>query len=298
MSASAVRSGARQSREGLLGFDRRRNHRGLKVQRKLISLFWIAVLIVLSYGVFVLFERGQVWAPTRPLEGSPADVGLACEDVQFVAADGVRLHGWWIPADADHPVVLFCHGNGGNISHRLETYAQWHRLGFSTFAFDYRGYGRSRGRLSEAGTYRDARAAYEYIRGPLGFPADQIVILGRSLGGSVATDLAAQVDARCLVLESAFASVPDMAKAIYPFLPASVCRIRYDTRSKIASVGMPVLVMHSRTDEVISYAQGRAVFEAAREPKIWHELPGGHNEGAFLTDAGYEQRLASFINSP
>lgn len=268
-----------------------------KVRGKLTIVLWIPVLIVSGYGLFIAFERGQVWAPTRALEASPADVGLAYEDAEFVAEDGIRLHGWWIPADAENPAILFCHGNGGNISHRLETYAQWHRLGFSTFAFDYRGYGRSRGRLSEAGTYRDVRAAYEYLRGPLGYPPEQIAILGRSLGGAVAADLAARVDARCLVIESPFASVPDMARQIYPFLPARLCRIRYDTRAKVARARMPVLVMHSRTDEIIPYAQGCAVYEAAPEPKAWHELPGGHNEGRFLTDRGYEQRLLSFVAS-
>lgn len=267
------------------------------MRKKLASAVSIALLIAFAYVLFLSFERSQVWIPTRRLDGTPADVGLAYEDVEFVAEDGVRLHGWWIPADAENPAILFSHGNGGNISNRLETYAQWHRLGFSTFAFDYRGYGRSRGRLSEAGTYRDVRAAYEYLRGPLGYPPEQIVVLGRSLGGAVAADLAARVDARCLVIESPFSSVPDMARQIYPFLPARLGRIRYDTRAKVARARMPVLVMHSRTDEIIPYAQGRAVYEAAPEPKVWYDLPGGHNEGRFLTDRGYEQRLLSFVAS-
>lgn len=265
------------------------------MRRKVTTLVWILLVLAAGYVLLLWFERNQVWSPTRWMGSTPADAGLAYEDVSFVASDGPRLHGWWVPAEVDAPVVLFFHGNGGNISHRVGTLAQLNRLGFSVFIFDFRGYGKSRGRLSEAGTYLDAQAAWEYVRGPLAVPADRIVLMGRSLGGALATDLATRVNARCLIVESAFVSVPEIGREFYPLLPIGLGRIRYDSLAKIPRINMPVLVMHGPSDRVIPYRHGQRLYEAAVDPKEWYDLPGDHNEGGFLGDPVYARRLTEFI---
>ncbi len=260
---------------------------------------WILFGIILAgigYGGLLLFEQEQVWIPSRGLDADPSSRGLDFEEARFVAEDGVRLHGWWVPAGPGDPTILFCHGNAGNLVDRIDPIAQFHRLGFGVLAFDYRGYGLSEGRPSETGTYLDAQAAWRYLREEKAIDPERIVILGRSLGGAVAVDLAARVPARCVVVESTFTSIPEMARYLYPFLPPRIGRVRYDSRSKIAGIGMPVLIMHSREDRVVPYELGRRLYEAAVPPKAWHELRGGHNAGQTLDDPAYEERLRTFVD--
>jgi fermentation-respiration switch protein FrsA (DUF1100 family) len=173
-------------------------------------------------------------------------------------------------------VVLFCHGNAGNVSHRLDTLQFFRSLGLGTLIFDYRGYGRSDGSPSEKGTYRDAEAAWRHLVEQRQIPPERIVILGRSLGGAVAARLAADQRPGALVVESAFTSVPDLAARMFPVYPVHLlARIRYNTLKWIRRVHCPVLVVHSRDDEMIPFRHGRRLFEAAPEPKEFLELRGG-----------------------
>ena len=242
-------------------------------------------------------ERKSLYYPTRELEATPELLKLRFEDITFVAEDGVVLHGWWLPCANARGTVIHCHGNAGNISHRLDLAADLHRLGVNVFLFDYRGYGRSRGRPTERGLYRDARAAYEFVRAQYGDTAHPpILVQGQSLGGPVAAQLALDKPVRGLLLESAFTSVPDMARQLYPLLPAGLlCTSRYATLDKIRHITCPKLLAHSTQDEMIPYAQGRQLFDAAAPPKRFCALTGGHNDAGWASSAEYRRALADFL---
>ena len=267
------------------------------------NLFNLLLLVAVGYGgvaLYLFFMQPRLLyypdIPGRGLDANPAAVGLAYEEVFLQASDGVRLHAWFIPAAHPRATVLFCHGNAGNISHRLDSIRLLHSLGLQVLIFDYRGYGLSEGKPSEAGTYRDADAAWRYLREDRGLAASGIIILGRSLGAAIAADLASRTRPGAVILESAFTSVPDLAAGIYPWLPVRwLSRYRYDNLGKLARVGSPLLLVHSRDDEIIPFAHGERLFARAREPKAFLELRGGHNEAFQLSRKAYTHGLQSFF---
>ncbi len=266
-------------------------------------MLWSLLLVATAvYAGLVLllfaFQGRFVFFPTGDMGETPAVLGLAYENVRFPASDGVTLHGWYVPGDPGAPTLLFFHGNAGNISHRLESLEIFHRLGLNTLIVDYRGYGRSEGRPSEAGTYRDAEAAWRYLRTTRGLAGKEIVIFGRSLGGAVAAWLATKVDPAALIVESVFTSVPDMAARLYPFLPVRLlARIHYDTESRIARVDCPVLIAHSRDDEIVPFEHARRLYAAAREPKSLLEMRGRHNDGFVVSGEQYLSGLETFLRA-
>ncbi len=236
--------------------------------------------------------------PSREIEATPGDIGLGFEPLTLTTRDEEQLDAWFIPADPARGVVLFCHGNAGNISHRLVSIQLFNELGLSVLIFDYRGYGQSTGKLTEKGTYRDADAAWDYLVEQRGIPAEHIILFGRSLGASIAADLATRQTAAAVILESAFTSVPDIAAKFYPWLPVRwLSRYQYDTRKKLANIHSPVLIVHSRDDEIISYSNGEQLFEAANEPKQFLQLRGGHNDGFFVSGKDYTQGLDGFLGN-
>ncbi|MFN0067009.1 MAG: alpha/beta hydrolase [Limisphaerales bacterium] len=261
-------------------------------------------LLALGYGVLRLFERVAVYHPFRRMDGSPADVGLAFEDVWLTARDGVRIHGWFLPAPTNAPAVrarlavVVAHGNGGNISHRLGLYGLLHRLGLNVLAFDYRGYGRSEGRPTEAGTYLDAEAASDWLE-QRGFARGRIIAFGESLGGGVASELARRRPGLGgLVLQSSFTSIPDVGAERYPFLlPRLLARIRYDTRSKLPQLNLPVLILHGRGDTLIGFHHAEANFAAAAGPRWLHEIAGDHNDPPDLDAAAYLAGWSGFLDA-
>lgn len=235
--------------------------------------------------------------PSRDLTASPLDIGLAYETVALDTRDGVRLHGWYIPARGARGTLLFFHGNAGNISHRLDSLRIFHGLGLNVLIFDYRGYGRSEGRPGEEGIRLDALAAWRHLVETRGEAPARIVLFGRSLGAAVAAWLAARESPGALILESAFISVPDLAAELYWWLPArSLARLDYATRDYLAGVRCPVLVVHSPEDEIIPYRHGRALYAAARQPKAFLELRGDHNAGFLLTGTAYPAGLDAFLS--
>jgi fermentation-respiration switch protein FrsA (DUF1100 family) len=269
---------------------------GGAVRGKIAFLCFVSAL---SSGCIVRsVEDRFIFFPTRQLVGSPSDVGLDYTAVHLTADDGTRLHGWWVPADPERAVLLFLHGNAGNISDRVESIQTFHDLGLSVFIFDYRGYGESSGSPSEKGTYADAEAAWRYLKEERGIAPERIVIFGRSLGGAVACDLAIRHPPRALVLESTFTSIRDMAAAAMPLLPVGpFLRTRYDTLSKIRRITVPVLVVHSSEDEVVPYRQGVALYDAAPPPKAFVELRYGHNEGFILSGETYTKGVDTFLTA-
>jgi fermentation-respiration switch protein FrsA (DUF1100 family) len=262
------------------------------------AVFRILVLLLIAGGVLLLLEKHLIYFPMRAHEVTPAGLGLAHEEVELRAEDGVRLHGWFLPAKGSRLTVLVCHGNAGNVSHRLDrALLMQSRLDVDTFLFDYRGYGRSEGSPDEEGTYRDGRAAYRWLIAR-GLGPERVVLFGESLGSAVALQLAVEVEARALVLESPFASVPEMARAVYPFLPVwPFVRTRYDNVSKVARLRMPLLVLHGERDEIVPFAQGRRVFEAAPQPKRFFAIPGAsHNDTYVVGGDAYWRALREFLD--
>ena len=269
--------------------------------KMILSFGLMALLVYLLMGVFIyLRQAGMIYLPhipTRQLQARPSQIGLDYDEVRLTAEDGVSLHAWYIPAPDAKLTLLFCHGNAGNISHRLDSIALFHKLGLNVFIFDYRGYGQSQGQPSEQGSYQDVQAAWDYLTNEKQTPAGRIVLFGRSLGAAVASHLATRVEPAALILESAFASVPEMAAKLLPLFPARwLARYRYDNVQNVQSIHAPLLVIHSEQDEIIPYAQGRAVFEAAHEPKSFLLLHGGHNDGFMLSGEHYTDGLRLFLS--
>jgi hypothetical protein len=263
----------------------------------LLLLLPAAYLLILALIYFsqsrLLYQPGF---PSRALTASPAELGLRFESVYFEAEDGVRLHGWFLPAPENGLTLLFFHGNAGNISHRLDSLRQFHDLGVNTFIFDYRGYGESEGSPGENGSYLDAAAAWRYLTRERGVAAQDILLFGRSLGGAIATWLAVERPSAGLIIESTFTSIPDLAAELYPWLPVRpLARIHYPTLARIGLVRSPLLVVHSREDELIPFAHGRRLFEKAANPKRFLEISGDHNGGTMISGAGYTDGLRAFL---
>ncbi len=262
----------------------------------------IVVIVVTLYVGLValafLFQERLLYFPLRGLAATPASIGLTYENVWLKTADGVKLSGWFIPAEPARGVVLFFHGNAGNISHRLDSIATFHDLGLSILIIDYRGYGQSKGKTTEQGTYLDAEAAWRYLVEERQIPPTKIVLFGRSLGGGVAAWLAQTHRPAGLILESTFTSVPDVAAQHYPFLPVRILtRVNYNTLDRLPAINCPVLIVHSPDDRLIPYQHAQRLFATAQEPKQFLELRGGHNEGFILSAQVYEAGLDTFITS-
>ena len=264
------------------------------------TVLWILTLVAGGYLIILLlmylFQSAFIYFPTKSLTASPADRGLEYEEVYLYTEDDLRLHGWYIPAQDARGSVLFFHGNAGNISGRLESIMIFNELRLNVFIFDYRGYGRSEGKPTEAGTYKDAIAAWRYLTEVQDENPRDIILFGRSLGGGVAAWLASEVDAGGVVLESTFTSTADLAAEIYPFIPVRwLLRIHYPVIDYIDQIRMPVMIAHSRGDEVIPFHHGQKLYEAASEPKYRMELQGGHNDGFILTGRRYLDEWDRFL---
>jgi len=252
------------------------------------------LVCVLAY----VFQARLVFFPDRAMVATPADIGLGFEEVFLPATDGPRLHAWFVPAPEARYTVLFCHGNAGNISHRLDSIRIFHDLGLAVLIFDYRGYGRSEGHPSESGTYADAAGAYRYLVDERGVAPGDIILFGRSLGSAVAVELASRVEARALIAESAFTRLPDVGQRAYPVLPVKwLSTIRYDSLSRIGRVEVPKLFVHSTADDIIPYDLGRRLYEAASEPKQFVDISGDHNSGFIVSGGHYTDALRAFLDS-
>ncbi len=267
------------------------------------NLIKITLLVGLgAYGGLLMLMRilepRLIYFPRKELVATPYDEGLAFQSVSFTTSDGVQLFGWFIPAGDPNSTVLFCHGNGGNISHRIESIRLFHRLGLSTFIFDYRGYGLSEGQPTEQGTYLDAEAAWQYLIQTEGYAPSDIVLFGRSLGGAIAARLAHRHAAAGLIVESAFTSVRDIGSQMYPYLPVRLLsRFDYNTKTWIEKTNCPILIVHSPDDEMIPFSHGQRLFDAAPAPKQFLEISGSHNSGYLDSGPVYEEGLNSFISA-
>ncbi|MBA7676701.1 hypothetical protein ES703_84945 [subsurface metagenome] len=241
-------------------------------------------------------QENFIFFPDSYFIGDPAGWGLPFEDVYFPTADGVMLHGWFVPGQQGI-TLLWCHGNAGNISYRLDNLKLLHdKLALNIFIFDYRGYGRSQGKPSEEGTYRDAEAALAYLRTRQDIDQDAIVFFGRSLGGAIAVDLASKYQCLGLILESTFASMVGWMSRSFPDITPDTLPIKYDSLSKIKRVTAPLLMLHGDCDEVVPFESGRELYEAANEPKEFYTIKqAGHNDTYIVGGEGYMAALQGFI---
>ena len=232
------------------------------------------------------FEQRQVYAPTHEIEARVESLGRPYQEVWLTTPDAVRLHALFFPAEPDAPrkhlALLVCHGNAGNLSTRLKYFQAWLELGLNVLAFDYRGYGRSEGIPSEEGTYLDAQTAVAWLKEQQGqrqgFPPDRILLLGKSLGGGIASELALREPVGALILQSTFTSIPDLGCELFPWLPVRRWhRIHYDTLQKLPRIHTPVLVAHSTEDDLIGFHHAERNFAAANSPKMFLRIKGTHN---------------------
>ena len=244
-----------------------------------------------------VIERAFLYFPSGTLEATPADAGLAYEDVLLDASDGVRVHGWFVPGS--HPVtLLWFHGNAGNIGTRVPWIRDLHAAtGFSIFILDYRGYGRSEGRPSETALYRDATAALEHLRADPRVDPARVVYFGRSLGSAVAAELATRHPPMALVLETPFPSLRWLAREVYPWLPTTrLLRERYDTEQRGALIGVPALVIHGERDEIVPVTGSRRVADALAGEVELFVVPGArHNDVPVVGGPDYYRRLIEFV---
>lgn len=264
------------------------------------TLFYIVASIAIGYLVILLLmyllQSKMIYHPYKDIVATPSSVGLPFEDIQFETEDGLSLHGWYVPADSAAPTVLYFHGNAGNISGRMETLNLLHDLGLNVFMFDYRGYGKSQGTPTEAGTYRDATAAWNYLTEDRNIAANQIVIMGRSLGGSVAAWLAARKNPVVAVIESTFTSAADLGGDLYPWLPVRwMLKYDYNTLKHIQKIDKPLFMAHSRDDRVVPYHHGEQLFKVVQDPKRFVELRGSHAGGFMETGKKYKEGLRQFL---
>ncbi len=270
----------------------------LRVLRIGILLLGVLLLGFLS-GCWNSFVESLVFFPDTTIEQTPVDLDLPFEDIWFTSSDSVRLHGWLIPASSPNHLLLFCHGNAGNISHRLDNVRLLHRRGISVFIFDYRGYGRSQGSISEKGFYLDSEAAYEVARKWAEKHSSKLVVFGRSLGGIAATHLAATKHCDGLILESTFTNMGAMARAHYPLpFAETLLKHRLNAVGQIVQVRVPILFFHGDKDSIVPIELGRKLFEAAPNPKEFVVIPGaGHNDTYFVGGQDYFQKIESFFGS-
>ncbi|PXW88867.1 hypothetical protein C8R34_10613 [Nitrosomonas sp. Nm84] len=267
--------------------------------RMLLGLFVMFGVAYLAVVLLVYFGQSHlVYFPQQPISQTPKKIGLDYTSMHIATSDGETLHGWWVPVPDAKGTVLFFHGNAGNISHRLDYLTMFKQLGYNTLLLDYRGYGQSSGTPSESGTYLDAQAAWHYLTETQGIAPAQIVLYGESLGGAVAAWLAAREKPGLLVLASTFTSVPNLAAEIYPFLPVRwITRFQYNTLESLQSVTCPVLIAHSPQDEIIPFAHGQQLFQAASEPKQFLTLEGGHNTGFIFMQPEWVKSLGAFMGT-
>ena len=263
---------------------------------------WLSIILVVFIAYSILawslyfMQPIFLYSPVSEVPYNPSDLGLAFEKVVFKTSDNLKLTGWFIPVENAQLTVLFFHGNGGNMTHRLDSINLLNELGLNCFIFDYRGYGKSRGKPSENGTYLDAEAAWKWLTQQKGISPEKIILFGRSLGGSIATQLATKVKPKGLLVESSFTSYVDIGKKFYPYMPVRLfAAFNYNTLEYIRQVDCPVQIIHSRNDEVIPFEFGLRLYDAANEPKEFIEIFGSHNDGFLYSGETYRKSWLQWI---
>ena len=261
-------------------------------------LLYLVAAVVLIMPLRTALEHHFLYFPTTRHEATPASIGLVYEQVDFQATDGTQLSGWLVPGRDKAPVVLFCMGNAGNISHRLETLRLLHELDVTTFIFDYRGYGLSKGKASESGLYHDAAGAMGFLH-ERGWPAERVIIFGRSLGAAVGMETALRTSPAGLIIEAAFTSIAAMGRYHYPllnFLLGWMIDADYVNLDKIGDLKSPVLLIHGRKDTICPPAMAEQLYARATARKQIYWIDGAdHNNGLIAGGVAYRELLRKVI---
>jgi len=266
--------------------------------KRMIALILAGLLLgyVLLVALVYLRQAKMLYFPVRQIDATPADVNLPFDEITLQTADGVHISAWYIPSPQTRGFLVFCHGNAGNISHRLDSIRLFHEMKLSVLIFDYRGYGKSEGEPTEKGMYLDAEAAYDFLVTVKGAVPSRIIVFGRSLGSAVAAELAMRRTAGALIIESGFTSVPDLGRKFFPHMPVKlISRFHYATIDKVGRLHLPKLFIHSPEDEIVPYAQGRELFAAAGAPKEFLTIHGDHNGGFLLSGDSYLHGIERFL---
>ena len=233
------------------------------------------------------------------MEYTPKDIDLQHEDHFITTDDEVNLNAWYISSEKPKSkIILYCHGNSGNISHRLETVKIFHDLGLNVFVFDYRGYGKSKGKPNESGTYQDVKAAWDFLINAKKCRPSDIIIFGRSLGGAIAIDMSTRVTPAKVILESTFTSTLDMTRKLFPlFSVGFLIKNKYFSLKKVPNIQSPVLVIHSPEDKLVPFEHGKMLYNKLVSGKCFLKINGNHNEGFLETGEKYIEGLRKFIFS-
>lgn len=259
---------------------------------------YLVVAVILAMPARTALEHHFLYFPEPHQEATPAAVGLTYEEIAFQATDGTRLNGWLIPGRPDAPVVLFCMGNAGNISHRLETLQLLHGLGVAVFILNYRGYGLSAGKASEEGTYSDVAGALNFLN-KNGWTSERTIIFGRSLGAAIGLEASLSSLPAGLIMESAFTSVPAMGRHHYPLISRLLGWLigaKYDNQRKIVGLKSPLLLIHGRNDTICPPRMAEELYARAPQEKQLLWIPGAdHNNGFIVGGEVYRQALRQVI---
>jgi fermentation-respiration switch protein FrsA (DUF1100 family) len=236
-----------------------------------------------------LYQNRLVYSPTDDILSTPDKLSLKYEDIFFPTSDATSLNGWYIAHKNAKGTILFMHGNAWNISYYTDALNDFYLLGFNVFIFDYRGYGKSEGSPSENGTYEDAKSAYDFLVNQKDIKPKDIILVGRSLGGAIASQLASHISPKALILESTFSDIKELASYRYPFIPKFIVDFNYVTAQHLNKINTPTLIVHSKDDKTVPFTHGVDIFKKAKEPKMFLELKGTHNRC-------YEQDKEKYIN--
>lgn len=269
------------------------------VKRLVIDLFLIigGLFIIYIFLCFYLYfnQDSYIFFPEEIITATPKTYGMKYEDLYIVTEDKVKINVWFIP-DGDGDLIIHCNGNGGNLSDRVEKFLLFNSFGYSVIGFDYRGYGKSEGKPSEEGFYRDLKGVIDFAT-EKGYRKEKMILYGESIGGGVALQLALETKCAVLVLESTFTSIKDMARIYYKLFPTNLLlKSEFDNLSKIKKVKCPVIIMHSKEDEIVPYFMGRKLYENANVPKVFLDLEKGHNDGGIIISKEAISKFRFFLS--
>lgn len=269
----------------------------MKWVKKMSSLLLvIAGGYILILGLMFIFQHKLLFMPSVTLFQTPQSAGLTAENLWIITEDGVRIHGWYFPNESAELVVILSHGNAGNISGRMGIAETLLNSGAAVVMYDYRGYGESEGKPSETGFYKDIEAVVHHLKTEKGYAENDMVMYGRSLGGAVAAYAATKFDLRGLVLDSSILNLRAMIRDVYPFVPTVLARYHFPTDEYLNQLdGLPIMIMHSPADKIVSYQQGMALYEMIGQPKMFVELRGGHNDNFFTSKDIIYQSWSAYI---
>jgi len=260
---------------------------------RIILNILIGIGLIFAYVKYL--EYKGIYYPVKEILIDPSSAGMPFKDIYIITEDNVRINSWFISNPKARYTILFFHGNAGNIGDRIDKLELLYQEGLNIFIIDYRGFGKSQGRPSERGFYRDASAAYEYLVNTIGASPERIILYGESLGSAIAVDLAFHRKVKALILEGAFSCGRDMGVKFYPFLPRFIFANSFDSLTKIKDIAAPKLFIHSRDDEIVPFSLAKKLYDRAREPKEFLEVRGDHNSAFLDSKEPYISSIRAFV---